>query len=115
MPCEAGSNVGLSGYLPPVQASALRCYANPGGLALERSRHRGTCEFRRVVLSGQMRRDEVLKTAAVDPGEYARSGPVVEMPETSGDTPLERRRVRPIHEQLEVVITFEHESVDARQ
>src|SRR4051794_34871981 len=62
-----------------------------------------------------MRCDEVLKTAAVDPGEYARSGPVIEMPETSRDAPLERLRVRPIHEQFEVVIAFEHESVDARQ
>ena len=62
-----------------------------------------------------MRSDKVLKTTAIDAGDDARSRAVVEMTEPARNAPFEHRWIRPIHEQIEIVIALEHQRIDSRQ
>src|SRR5687768_1988886 len=62
-----------------------------------------------------MRRDEMLKPAAIKRADDARGSTVAEVAETPRDTALQRGRIRPLHEQVDVVVAFEHQRIDSRE
>src|SRR6202521_5044782 len=62
-----------------------------------------------------MRRDDVLKSAAVDARQQDRRGLVVEMAEAPSDTLLEPGGIRAAEQHVPVVVALEHQGIDRRQ
>src|SRR5512139_635558 len=85
---------------PPVESLLLRGDTDPVLAAAQRLRERGTCERRSVVLLREMRRDHVLETRAVERGEQAAGGCVVQVAEGTGDALLEPLRIVAAPEQI---------------
>src|SRR5690349_22459204 len=91
-------------HFTPFETVGLVCDADPVGRAVEGTRERSLRLRGRIVLSRQVRGDDVPQPRCIERGQQLSRRLVVQMPETARYALFQRKRIVAVGEHVEVVV-----------